>query len=184
MSAEPRSKIKTDLNGLLRSALSLAEGRIKKGEVKIDLDLAEELPAVVVDPVQIRLVFFNLLSNALDAMSGAFSGAAESTGPEPVTSLLKVGTTAKDGKVYASFADTGPGIPSEQLQRIFEPFFSTQEKVSQVGLGLSVSYGIVKAHQGSIQVKSTPGEGTHFVVILPASNGKRMSSNPTIASGK
>jgi len=184
VSAEPRSKIKTDLNGLLRSALSLAEGRIKKGEVKIDLDLAEELPAVVVDPVQIRLVFFNLLSNALDAMSGAFNGAAESTGPEPVTSLLKVGTKAKDGKVYASFADTGPGIPPAQLERIFEPFFSTQEKVSQVGLGLSVSYGIVKAHQGSIQVKSTPGEGTHFVVILPASNGDRMSSNPTIASGK
>ena len=171
VSAEPRSKIKTDLNGLLRSALSLAEGRIQKGGVKIDLDLAEELPAVIVDPVQIRLVFFNLLSNALDAMSGAFSRVTESTEAESAPSLLKVGTKAKDGRVYASFVDTGPGIPPEKLQRIFEPFFSTQEKVSQVGLGLSVSYGIVKAHQGSIQVKSTPGEGTHFVVILPASNG-------------
>jgi two-component system NtrC family sensor kinase len=91
-----------------------------------------------------------------------------------------VGTKAKDGSVYASFTDTGPGIPPEKLQRIFEPFFSTQDKMSQVGLGLSVSYGIVKAHQGSIQVKSNPGEGTLFVVILPATNGDGTAQNPSI----
>ncbi|MEE9419696.1 MAG: ATP-binding protein, partial [Desulfatiglandaceae bacterium] len=71
------------------------------------------------------------------------------------------------GKILASFADTGKGIPEEDLSRLFEPFFTTKKKGKGVGLGLSVAYGIIQEHGGSIQVESKLGEGTTFLVKLP-----------------
>jgi signal transduction histidine kinase len=81
--------------------------------------------------------------------------------------LLKVESGSKKDIVYVSFKDSGPGIPSDRLSKIFEPFYSTQDKISEVGLGLWVSYRIIKAHGGTIQVKSIPDKGSTFIVTLP-----------------
>jgi signal transduction histidine kinase len=72
-----------------------------------------------------------------------------------------------DGTIRLAVKDTGVGIPRENLNRIFDAFFTTKGKVSGVGLGLSVSYGIVSQHRGSIEVQSTPGKGSTFTVVLP-----------------
>jgi signal transduction histidine kinase len=73
---------------------------------------------------------------------------------------------------FVSFNDTGPGIPSDRLSKIFEPFYSTQDKMSEVGLGLWVSYRIIRTHGGTIQVKSTPDKGSTFIVFLPLADKK------------
>ena len=72
-----------------------------------------------------------------------------------------------EGKIFVSFKDTGAGIPSENLSRLFEPFFTTKKKGKGVGLGLSVAYGIIQEHGGSIDVKSTVGKGTTFRIEFP-----------------
>jgi signal transduction histidine kinase len=75
---------------------------------------------------------------------------------------------AADGSAVIRVADTGPGIPPDIQAKIFEPFYTTKEPGEGTGLGLSVSFGIVKGHQGTLQIESTPGEGATFVITLPA----------------
>ena len=111
--------------------------------------------ALMVVEDQLRQVFVNLIINAGDAM------AAEG-------GVLTVSTTSGDRGISVSFADSGPGIKEEHLERIFEPFFTTKSAVEGTGLGLSVSYGIVKAHGGTFEVRSAPGD-TVFTVRLPHS---------------
>ena len=80
---------------------------------------------------------------------------------------IKTKHSLKDGKIFVSFKDTGPGISSENLSRLFEPFFTTKKKGKGVGLGLSVAYGIIQEHGGSIDVKSKVGKGTTFKIEFP-----------------
>ena len=104
----------------------------------------------------------NLLLNAVDAMTegGTMTVAARST----------------SGRVQIEVSDTGCGIPPEHLDRIYDPFFTTKPRGQGTGLGLSVSYGIVKEHAGTLSVESSPGEGSRFVVSLPAVDEKRASA--------
>lgn len=154
------SRILTDLNDIVRKVLLLSDGRMSDHGIHLDLKPAEKLPPVMVDPARMEQVFFSLISNALNAMTGAYGG------PQRKPSL-RIETGQSKGKVYVSFRDNGPGIAPEHLSRIFEPFYSTQESVSRVGLGLWVSDRIVRAHGGVIRVKSETGKGSNFVVILP-----------------
>jgi len=80
---------------------------------------------------------------------------------------VAVGTSAAEGGVVLTVSDNGEGIPQENLTKIFDPFFTTKSEGKGVGLGLAVSYGIIQAHGGEIEVKSKPGEGTAFSVFLP-----------------
>jgi signal transduction histidine kinase len=102
---------------------------------------------------KLKQVFLNLIINARDAM--------------PDGGALTVRLHQANGMVHVSVADTGVGIPPENLGKIFDAFFTTKKEVSGVGLGLAVSYGIVQQHNGSITVSSTPGKGTTFRVSLP-----------------
>jgi signal transduction histidine kinase len=108
----------------------------------------------MLDPDQIQQVILNLLVNAADAM-------AEEGG------RLWVRTRACEGCAELEVEDTGIGIPEENLVRIFDPFFTTKDQRKGVGLGLSVSYGIVKAHHGELAVRNRQGRGTIFTVRLP-----------------
>jgi len=103
----------------------------------------------------------NLVSNAAEAMDSNDGG------------ILTIETRhlLEDSKVMVSFADTGTGIPEENIPRLFEPFFTTKKKGKGVGLGLSVAYGIIQEHGGAIQVESALGKGTTFRVLLPVSAG-------------
>jgi len=96
----------------------------------------------------------NLFLNARDAMPGG--------------GMLEVRTAAHNGSVEIEVADTGAGIAREHIHRIFDPFFTTKANGRGTGLGLSVSYGIIKEHAGKIDVRSTPGKGTSFHVEFPA----------------
>ncbi|MBW1945903.1 MAG: GAF domain-containing protein, partial [Deltaproteobacteria bacterium] len=171
ISSKPGSKIQTDLNALVVKSLSLIKGRILDHGIRLDLRLADDLPFVIIDPAQMGQVFFNLLSNALNAMTGtykSFSGMYEKKSKtEGKPHLLRIETGKKRGKVYVAFRDTGPGIAPEDLPRIFEPFYSTQDKASQVGLGLWVAQRTADAHGGFIRVKSDPKTGSTFAVVLP-----------------
>jgi PAS domain S-box-containing protein len=104
------------------------------------------------NPSEMYEVLVNIIKNALEAM--------------PDGGKLTISSRTKNGKVYLTFSDTGIGIPEAHQQRIFQPFFTTKGRKSS-GLGLSSSYGIVKKHQGEMMVKSRPGKGTTFRLILP-----------------
>jgi signal transduction histidine kinase len=102
---------------------------------------------------RLQQVFLNLFMNARDAM--------------PNGGMLEVRTMANNGYVEVEVTDTGMGIPRENLHRIFDPFFTTKSSGRGTGLGLSVSYGIIKEHAGKIDVRSTPGKGTSFRLEFP-----------------
>jgi len=120
-------------------------------EVRAELD--PTLPDVEADPAQLKDVFRNLLVNAAEAMGGR--------------GRLTVSTRLVDAsRVAIEVQDTGSGIPRENLDRIFQPFFTTKEFGEGTGLGLAIAYGIVKMHRGQISVESQVGEGTTFTVVL------------------
>jgi two-component system NtrC family sensor kinase len=150
----------TDLNELVQDSLALIHHLAHTGGVEIRLELAKTLPWVSVDPSQIKQVFLNLGHNAIQAM------------PNGGIMRVKTGQVCRDGRewAFASVRDNGVGISSENLERIFEPFFTTRPAGSGTGLGLSVSYGIVNEHAGSIEVESQPGKGSCFTVYLPLLN--------------
>ncbi len=146
-----------DLNKVVRATASLAAHKLKLMSVEIEIALDENLPVIPCDGAQVQQVLLNLLLNAGEAM------------PERRGGRVRIETRAEpDGRSAAiAVSDTGEGIPPENLSRIFDPFFTTKPEGKGVGLGLAVSYGIVQAHGGEIEVDSKPGVGTTFTVRLP-----------------
>jgi len=148
-------RVPADLNAIVRTTLSLAEHKMKLSNVEVVSRLAESLPQAPCDPSQMQQVALNLLLNAAEATEGR-------TGRR-----VEVATESRPGEVRLIISDNGGGIPQENLARIFDPFFTTKSEGKGVGLGLAVSYGIMQAHGGDIEVRSQAGEGSAFVVSLP-----------------
>ncbi|MFH0728959.1 MAG: response regulator [Pseudomonadota bacterium] len=157
----------SDLNQLIKKTASMF-GRAKK-EIKLNLDLQEELWSASVDRGQIQQVLLNLYVNAWQAMPKGGEISIRSANVEIYgQQALDIGL--QNGRyLQISVIDTGEGIAKELLQRIFEPFFTTKERGRGTGLGLASSYGIINNHGGSIKVMSEKGFGSTFVVYLPAS---------------
>ncbi len=145
--------IEVDLNAVVEETLSLVQHPFKTARINVIRSLGRELPAVLGSPTRLQQVFLNLFMNARDAM--------------PSGGMLEVRTAAQNGSVEVEVTDTGTGIPPEQLHRIFDPFFTTKSSGQGTGLGLSVSYGIIKEHTGKVDVRSTPGKGTSFRLEFP-----------------
>jgi two-component system NtrC family sensor kinase len=143
-----------DVNRVVEETLSLVAHPLKTSQVQIVKQLDPSLPPVRGSANKLQQVFLNLFLNARDAM--------------PLGGMLEVRTTAHNGGVEIDIADTGNGIPREHIHKIFDPFFTTKPGGRGTGLGLSVSYGIIKEHSGKIDVRSTPGRGTSFHVEFPA----------------
>src|SRR5690348_2940756 len=143
-----------DVNRVVEETLSLVAHPLKTSQIHIVKQLGESLPPVRGSANKLQQVFLNLFLNARDAMPGG--------------GMLEVRTAAHNGSVEIEVADTGAGIPREDIHRIFDPFFTTKSNGRGTGLGLSVSYGIIKEHAGKIDVRSTPGKGTSFHVEFPA----------------
>jgi signal transduction histidine kinase len=140
-----------DVNAVLREAIDYLRFKKRAPELKIETDLAE-LPPLQADPGQLLQVFLSILINAADAVQGGGR-------------IVVKSRASKDVEVVV--ADTGSGIPEENLKKVFEPFFTTKEPGQGTGLGLSLSYGIVKQMGGSIDLKSRVGEGTEVTISLP-----------------
>ncbi len=143
------------INELIIHTLSLVERQAAFQNIKIIKNLDQQVPILLVDTNQIQQVFMNILLNAADAMPEG--------GNLQVSSLYQPG----DDYVQIIFTDTGCGIPTENLDKIFDPFFTTKSDKKGTGLGLAVSYGIIERHRGHIEVQSTVGQGTTFVIKLP-----------------
>lgn len=144
----------TDVNAVFSDLLKISTRWLEERNVTIILRLAERLPRVLASADQLRQVFLNLIVNATDAM--------------PHGGRLVIETGARNGAVFAAIEDNGCGIPPENLDKIFDAFFTTKNEMSGVGLGLSITYGIVERHKGRIDVVSTVGGGSRFTVTIPA----------------
>jgi two-component system, NtrC family, sensor kinase len=142
-----------NLNSVLEETLSLVSHPFKSAHVQVARELQKDLPPVLGSTNRLQQVFLNLFMNARDAM--------------PQGGMLEVRTACSNGTVEVQVADTGIGIPRESLHRIFDPFFTTKSSGRGTGLGLSVSYGIIKEHAGKIDVRSTQGKGTSFKLEFP-----------------
>ncbi len=145
-----------DLNELLREVVMLTAAQCESRGVKLTLDLAKDLPRIRAVGFQLQQVALNLVLNAIEAM--------------PKGGKLSIRTQARRESVVVTFRDTGVGVPRQDLPRIFEPFFTS--KARGTGLGLAVSYGIVSAHGGVIEVESDVGAGSTFRVKLPIGEGE------------
>jgi two-component system, NtrC family, sensor kinase len=142
-----------DLNVIVNDVLSLLEHQFELHRVKVRRDLAEAPVVVVGMEHKLQQVFLNLFLNAKDAM--------------PRGGWLSIATRVDDDRAVVEVGDTGSGIPSEYLARIYDPFFTTKAIGQGTGLGLSITYGIVREHEGSIDCDSTVGQGTRFTVTMP-----------------
>lgn len=144
----------TDINEVLRDALNIVQYGKKVKNITFDIEFAPRMPKLQVVPDQLVQVFINILMNAVDALEDL-----------PGTITLRTGST--DREVQVIVRDTGKGIDADDREKIFEPFFSTKEVGKGTGLGLWVSYGIVKNFDGEIVVNSEPGQGSEFFITLP-----------------
>jgi two-component system NtrC family sensor kinase len=151
-------KIRVDVNVLIENILAMVRNQAKFYNIAFDIQLDKTLPEISIDATQLQQVFVNLLLNAADAM--------EEKGKIKIAS--KTIEDAGSKLVELEFTDSGPGIPEENVSKIFEPFFTTKPVGKGTGLGLAVSYGIIKKHEGQIFVKSEPGKGASFFIRLPA----------------
>ncbi len=152
---EPGERDATDINVTVTRAVALVDHQLGLQKIRIETELREGLPLVFGNANQLQQVFMNLLINALQAM--------EQTG-----GVIRVRTRDSDPNIIIEVEDTGPSVPPEIRARLFDPFFTTKRAGQGTGLGLSVSYGIVRDHGGSIFVGDAQGGGARFVIALPA----------------
>jgi signal transduction histidine kinase/CheY-like chemotaxis protein len=143
----------TNINELIDSFCDLVEHQTSLQNIKLVKGYDPALPSIMADPNQLQQVFINIMLNAHQAM--------------PHGGTLRITTRTVGSELQVIFADTGTGIPAENIPNVFDPFFTTKEVGEGTGLGLSVSYGIVKAHGGDIEVESQVGKGTTFIIKLP-----------------
>lgn len=156
---ESTEKEPVDINGVVDSTLDLKRHDFKVDQIEVEKELDENLPFPTADFYELQQVFLNIVNNAHYAMK-SMDGLR----------LLSVKTESDDSFVRVRFQDSGPGIPKEDLQKIFEPLFTTKEKGVGTGLGLSVCYDIIREYRGTIYVASEVGNGACFIVELPVGN--------------
>lgn len=145
--------VEVDLNTIVEETLTLVQHPFKTAHIAVAKKYSDPLPPILGSTTRLQQVFLNLFMNARDAM--------------PAGGMLEVRTAAFNGSVEIEVTDTGAGIPPENIHRIFDPFFTTKATGRGTGLGLSVSYGIIKEHAGKVDVRSTPGKGTSFRLEFP-----------------
>jgi two-component system NtrC family sensor kinase len=146
-----------DLNAFLKEVVDLMEREARSGGIRFVMDLDSNLKPLRSDPSQLQQVFLNLINNAIDAHEGKPYG------------TIRITSKADDRQEKATlvFADTGSGIPKENVGKIFDPFFTTKSVGKGTGLGLSICYGIINKMGGKIDVQSAPGKGARFRIWIP-----------------
>ena len=145
----------TDVNQVLKETLAFTKHQVEKKKVRLVESMDDSLPLIMGHPSQLQQVFTNLILNAIQAM------------PQGGSLTISTGAGRDPEFTEITFTDTGVGISEENLDKIFEPFFSTKKVGEGTGLGLSVSYGLIKNHGGEIKVTSEKTQGTTFTVMLP-----------------
>ena len=149
----------TDINQNIAEAAEIIKVGAKAKDILFDLDLDNKIPLLPLISDQIQQIFVNILLNAVDAIA--------EYGQAKIQHKISINSSLNDDNVIISFKDTGKGIPEENLVKVFEPFYTTKKEGKGTGLGLWVSYGIVKSFQGDIKVESILDKGTMFTITLP-----------------
>jgi two-component system NtrC family sensor kinase len=152
-----------DINAVITDVFSLLEHQFGVARIKVRRELSQDSVVVPGSEHQLQQVFLNLFLNARDAM--------------PRGGWLSVVTRIDGDSVVAEVSDTGSGIPSEHLARIYDPFFTTKSIGRGTGLGLSITYGIVREHQGTIRCDSAIGQGTRFTLTMPLEQARARSAS-------
>jgi len=142
-----------DLNRVIRETLSLIEPMLRASNISLNAQLSPSVPPLFGNPGKLQQVFMNLVMNARDAM--------------PRGGELTLATECENSTIHVEVSDNGVGIPPDHLSKIFDPFFTTKAKSRGTGLGLAVTYGIIREHSGKIGVESVPGRGTTFRLEFP-----------------
>jgi len=159
--------IPTNIASILRDLIALMEDDLAKDGIEVELRLESRLPQPIVSPDLVRQVFMNLLRNAQDAME---EGGGKLSITAKATEILiedEQGENKSRPGVVVAMEDTGCGIAANQIDHIFDPFYTTKSSDKGTGLGLAVSFGIVQSYHGSFDVRSEAGKGTTFTVTLP-----------------
>lgn len=163
------------VNDAIHSVLSLFISELKTFEIKIEEELATELPEVVGNKGQLMEVFLNIIKNAKDSIEGKG------------TVVVKTSSFKADGSEFVAveFIDNGPGMDEDVMQKIFDPFYTTKEKGGgmNIGLGLSISKGIIEAHGGEVVVESAIGAGARFRLLFPAAVERDYADQGEVANG-
>lgn len=149
-----------DIKQLIEKTLSIIRYQLKLQNIKLITNYEPKLPSISGNVNQLQQAFTNIIINAQHAM------------PKGGKLNIRVNTKMKEGKKHLkiSFKDTGCGIPKENLEKVFEPFFTTKENWQSIGLGLSITYQIIKEHKGTINAESKVGKQTTFTITLPVSS--------------
>ncbi len=150
----------TDINKCVRQAIDIVKVGKKSRSIRFVLNLDPTVPSLHLVPDQVEQVLINILINAVDAVSDAQL-------PERKDGCIEVSSRVEGKNLTVMIQDNGKGMSEEEVEKIFEPFFTTKGVGEGTGLGLWVSYGIVKSFHGQIQVESEPGRGSSFNVLLP-----------------
>jgi histidine kinase len=160
---------RVDMNEPIRGVLSIIGRQFSIQRITITMELDENLPVIKGHNNRLQQVFFNLLNNARDAIQEKMEKSPGMWGE------IHVRTYSREGRVFASFADNGPGISESVRNKVFEPFFTTKQTGKGMGLGLAITYGIVRDYGGTITIDSRPGEGTTFLLSFPCAEGSPTS---------
>jgi signal transduction histidine kinase len=158
----PGDRVPLDLNTVVDESVQLLQKPLAADNIQIVTSLDRTLPTILGDASTLHQVLMNLLTNAREAMPGGGQ------------IRLETGPAERPGWIRLLVADTGAGIPAEEISKIFDPFFTT--KRTGTGLGLSVSYGIIQEHGGTVDVQSRPGAGTSFIISFPTGDSTTSAS--------
>jgi len=159
-------KNKININDPITDVFKVLGHQVKAHQIDLDLDLAQDIRFIFADHNRLEQVFINLVTNAIDAMDEK----AEQPQHKNMEKRLSIRTHCQEEKVVAIVEDNGIGMSEDVQQQFFEPFFTTKKIGKGTGLGVSISYGIVKDYDGSIAVQSEPGQGAKFILTFPAIN--------------
>ena len=158
-----------NINGVIEDTATLLKNYLKKCKVKIFLNLSSKVPDITASPQQLGQVFINLVNNAVEAMMGASESKDGGKSGEITHRTITINSNRKKNNIIIKVVDTGPGISKEDLEHIFDPFYTRKKKMG-MGIGLSICHGIIEDHNGTIAAINSPERGTVFTITLPIEN--------------
>ena len=156
------SRSQVNLNDPIADVFKILGHQLKAHQIELELDLAPDLPPVLADHNRLEQVFVNLVSNAVDAIEEKSAGGTADSQQRIVIRSFREG-----GRVVAEVTDTGAGMTEDVKSKLFEPFFTTKKVGKGTGLGTSISYGIIRGYDGTIDILSQPGQGATFRLTFP-----------------
>ncbi len=160
-----------NINKIIEKTMSLVKSQLKNAKIKLISDLSPNLPILIASPQQLTQCLLNLINNANESICG-FSDATESKRPQiqadttGTIGQITIRTLSDHGHIIIRVADNGPGIATEAMAHLFDPFFTNKKRMG-IGVGLSVSFGIIEDHHGTIKAENSPQGGAVFIIKLP-----------------